>query len=338
MTLDETINEEVQGLAGGGRARWKRQHVASVLGFAAHLPRRRVDNAELGAALGVDPLWIARACGIEERRYAAPGETVVDLAEHAARACLEACGMQAADLGAIIVGTGTPPRVFPGVSASLQQRLGNTRAFAFDLHLASIGGMAALALACDLTRRMGPVLVVAAEKMSERIQRHPRKETSILFGDGAGACLVVPGRGPFRVVDWHMAGDGRHADDLCMDWDGPLVMHGRAVTLQAIHQLQGTVATLCAKADWPLASVDLFLFHQANLKLLRHVARGLGLPEAKVFTNIQSRGNTSAASLLIAAAEAQDQGLLAPGRRVVLAAFGAGFAYGSALLETTFPD
>jgi 3-oxoacyl-[acyl-carrier-protein] synthase-3 len=249
MTFDETRSEEVQGLAGGGRARWKRQHVASVLGFAAHLPQRRVDNAELGAALGVDPLWITKACGIEERRYAAPGETVVDLAEHAARACLEACGMQAADLGAIIVGTGTPPRVFPGVSASLQQRLGNTRAFAFDLHLASIGGMAALALACDLTRRMGPVLVVAAEKMSERIQRHPCKETSILFGDGAGACLVVPGRGPLRVVDWQMAGDGSHADDLCMAWDGPLVMHGRAVTLQAIHQLQETVATLCAKAD-----------------------------------------------------------------------------------------
>lgn len=337
MTLDETRSEEARALIAGGRGRAGRQAVASVLGFAAHLPRRRVGNAELAAALGVDPQWISHACGIEERRYAADGETVVDLAELAARACLEACGMKAADLGAIIVGTGTPHRVFPGVSASLQQRLGNTRAFAFDLHLASIGGLAALGLACDLTRRMGPVLVVAAEKMSERIQRHPSKQTSILFGDGAGACLVVSGRGPFRVVDWHMAGDGSHADDLCMAWDGPLVMHGRAVTLQAIHKLQETVAILCAKADWPLASVDLFLFHQANLKLLRHVARGLGLPEAKVFTNIQNRGNTSAASLLIAAAEAQEQGLLAPGRRVVLAAFGAGFSYGSALLETAFP-
>jgi 3-oxoacyl-[acyl-carrier-protein] synthase-3 len=306
----------------------------SILGFSAHLPQRRVGNEELAAALGVDSGWIEHACGIRERRYAARDETVVDLAEQAARKCMETTGMDVGDLGAILVGSGTPHRVFPGVSASLQQRLGNTRAFAFDIHLSSIGGLAALAVACDLCARMGPILVVAAEKMSERMRREPRKETSIRFGDGAGACLVLPGDGPVQVKDWRMGGDGSHADDLHMDWDGPLVMHGEAVTRHAIRDLQSTVAGLCQGLDWPLETVDLFLFHQANLKLLKHVTRGLGIPEARLFTNIQSRGNTSAASLLIAAAEAHDAGLMGPGRRLVMAAFGAGFTHGSMALQT----
>lgn len=308
--------------------------MASILGFSAHLPTRRVGNPELAAALGVDPAWIDHACGIQERRYAAVGETVVDLAEQAARSCLAATGLTPGDLGAILVGTGTPERVFPGVSASLQQRLGNTRAFAMDVHLSSIGGLAALNLACDLCPRLGPVLVVAAEHMSGCLRGHPCKETTILFGDGAGACAVVPQDGPLRVLDWRLGGDGSHADDLYREWGGPLVMHGRPVAVAAIHKLQETVQGLCRDAGWALPEVDLFLFHQANLKLLRQVVRGLDLPEAKVFTNIQTRGNTSSASLLIAAAEAQRAGLLGPGRKVVLAAFGAGFTHGSALLTT----
>jgi len=307
--------------------------MASVLGFACHLPERRVGNGELADLLGVDPAWIDQACGIQERRYAAEGESVVDLAEQAARKCLAASGLEPGDLGAIIVGTGTPQRPFPGVSASLQQRLGNAGAFAFDIHLASVGGLAGLGIACDLCPRLGPTLVVAAEIMSRPVRSHPARETTILFGDGAGACLVHPGPGPLAVVDWRMGSDGAFAEDLSMAWDGPLAMKGRTVILQAVRKLQGTVRASCAAAGWDLAAVDLFLFHQANLNLLLQVAKGLGLAEAQVFTNIGRLGNTSAASVLIAAAEAQDQGLLGPGRRIAMAGFGAGFTWGSLLLE-----
>jgi 3-oxoacyl-[acyl-carrier-protein] synthase-3 len=130
-----------------------------------------------------------------------------------------------------------------------------------------------------------------------------------------------------------MGGDGSYADALAMDWGGPLVMDGRSVILQAVRKLQATLRALGQRAGRELSEVDLFLFHQANRNLLRQVAKGLALDEAKVFTNIERVGNTSAASILIAAAEAQEAGLMGPGRRIAMAAFGAGFSCGSALLE-----
>lgn len=307
--------------------------MTAVLGFSAYLPERVVTHGELALQLGVEPDWILQACGIRERRYAAEGEGVVDLAERAARRALEAAGMAPADLGAILVGSGTPTRRFPGISASLQQRLDVSGALALDVHLASSGGLVALALAADLCGRYGPVLVVGAEKMSEVVQAHPAKETTILFGDGAGACVVVPGEGPLHLCDVRAASDGAFADDLYLGLEGPLVMNGRAVIMQANRKLAAAVQELLQHNALGAADVDLFVFHQANLNLLRQVAKGLGIPESKVFVNLETRGNTSAASVLIAAAEAQAQGLARPGSRIVLAAFGAGFSHGAVLLE-----
>lgn len=307
--------------------------MAAILGFASHLPSRVVTHLELAAQLQVEPDWILQACGIRERRYAAEGETVVDLAEAAAHAALAQSRLEPAELGAILVGSGTPARRFPGISASLAQRLGNSRALALDVHLASSGGFMALALAADLCARYGPVLVVGAERMSEVIQTHPAKETAILFGDGAGACVVAPGNGPFAIVDLRAGSDGTFADDLYLGLEGPLVMNGRAVIMQANRKLVGTVQELLQAHGLQPVDVDLYLFHQANLNLLKQVAKGLGIGEERVFVNLETRGNTSAASLLIAAAEAQDQGLLRPGSRGILAAFGAGFSYGALLLE-----
>jgi 3-oxoacyl-[acyl-carrier-protein] synthase-3 len=292
-----------------------------------------LDNAALAAELGVDPAWILHACGIETRRIAAPEETVVDLAEQAARACLEHCGLEAAALGGIVVGTGTPQRQFPGVSASLQQRLGVVDIPAFDIHLASVGGFFALATAVELCGRYGPILVVGAEVMSRVMAREPRvKETAILFGDGAGACIVAPGAGALSVVDIRMQSDGTCADALSLEHGGALVMDGRTVILQANRKLRKSLCELLERNGLAVADVDLWLFHQANLNLLKQVGKALGIPEARIFLNLSRYGNTSAASLFIAASEAHAEGRFRPGY-AVLAAFGAGMGWGSALLR-----
>jgi 3-oxoacyl-[acyl-carrier-protein] synthase-3 len=307
--------------------------MAQILGFGAYLPAGVLDNAALAAEFQVDPAWILQACGIETRRVAAPGETVVDLAERAARACLERSGLEPAALGGIVVGTGTAERQVPGVSASLQQRLGAAGIPAFDIHLASVGGFFALATAVELCQRYGPILVVGAERMSEVMARAPRvKETAILFGDGAGACVVAPGHGPVSVVDIRMHSDGTFADELSLAYGGTLAMNGRTVILQANRKLRQSLSDLLARNGLAAGDVDLWLFHQANVNLLRQVGHGLGIAEERVYLNLPRYGNTSAASLFIAAAEAQAEGRLRSGY-AVMAAFGAGMGWGSALLR-----
>ena len=307
--------------------------MAQILGFGAHLPGTVLDNAALAAEFGLDPAWILQACGIETRRVAAERETVVDLAEQAARNCLERCGLAPGGLGGILVGTGTPQRQFPGVSASLQQRLGVVGIPAFDIHLASVGGFFAFATAVELCQRYGPILVVGAERMSEVMAREPRaKETAILFGDGAGACIVAPGEGALSVVDLRMQSDGTFADDLSLEHGGALAMDGRSVILQANRKLRQSLADLLERNGLAAADVGLWLFHQANLNLLKQVGKGLGIPEDRVYLNLPRYGNTSSASLFIAAAEARDEGRFRPGY-AVLAAFGAGMSWGSALLR-----
>lgn len=305
----------------------------AILGFACRLPERVVGNDELAEKLGVTPEWILSACGIEERRYAAADESVVDMGEQAARALLDRLGLAPDAVGAVLVGTGTPHRQFPGVSASLAHRLGISGAFALDVHLASGGGLVAIALAMDLAPRYGNVLVVATEKMSEIVLRHPEKDTAILFGDGAGACVVTPGDGPLRLVDARVATDGAFADDLYLVPGGPLVMNGRQVIMQAVRKLTRSVSDLLTAHGRTPADVGLFVFHQANANLLRMVATQLRIPEERVFVNLKRYGNTSAASLLVAAAEAEAQGRFVSGSLATLAAFGSGFSYGAALLD-----
>ncbi len=305
----------------------------AILGFDRWLPARVVGNEELAHSLGVTPEWILSACGIGERRYAEAGESVVDLGERAARGLLERLGLPPAAVGAVLVATGTPDRQFPGVSAVLAPRLGISSAFALDVHLASSGGLVAIALAMDLAPRYGNVLVVATEKMSEVILRQPQKETAILFGDGAGACVVAPADGPYRLSDARVVTDGAFADDLSLTPGGPLVMNGRQVIMQAVRKLTRSVTDILAAHERAPGDVGLYLFHQANANLLRQVAAQLRIPEERVFVNLRQYGNTSAASLLIAAAEAEQQGRFGPGSLVALAAFGAGFSYGAALVE-----
>lgn len=307
--------------------------MASIHGFGACLPERVVTSQELGERLGVGTQWILDACGIRERRWAGAGESAADLAEGAARAALRQSGLDAAALRGIIIGSGTPPRQFPGISADLQRRLGCPGIPAFDVHLASSGGLVALCLAAKLCEGLGPFLVVGAEKMSEVVQRDLAKETAILFGDGAGAAVVAPGDGPIQVLDSTWGSDGGFADDLSLEFGGALRMNGRTVIMQANRKLTGTLQELLERNGLTVPQVDLFLFHQANLNLLKQVGRTLGIDPAQVPITLDRYGNTSSASVLIAAAEAQAEGRFRAGALAAVAAFGAGFSWGGMLLR-----
>jgi len=307
--------------------------MASILGFGACLPERVVTNAELAERLGVETQWILDACGIHERRWAADNESVADLAERAALAALADAGLGPAQLKGIIVGSGTPSRQFPGLSAEVQKRLGCAGIQAFDVHLASSGGLIALCLAAKLCEGIGPILVVAAEKMSDVVQRDLAKETAILFGDGAGAAVVVPEDGPIEILDHLWASDGTFSDDLSLDFGGALRMNGRTVIMQANRKLTATIQELLERNGIAVPQVDCFLFHQANLNLLKQVGKTLGIDPAKVPITLDRYGNTSAASVLIAAAEAKAEGRFHPGALAALAAFGAGFSWGGMLLR-----
>ena len=308
--------------------------MSSLTGFGHYLPAGVVSNQSLAEEFKVDPQWIVSVCGIETRRRVAPEETVCDLAERAARDCLKNAGITPDKLGGIIASTGTPHRHFPGISAEVQKRLNVAGIPAFDLHLASVGGLFALALADRMCEGWGPTLVVAAETMTRVLAQEPRaKETSILFGDGAGACLVAPGNSGLVIRDLRMASDANFSEALRWDFGSTLQMDGRTIIMHAVRKLGRTVTDLLEANSLAAGEVGLFVFHQANLRLIERLIDGLKIDRSRCFINIEKYGNTSSASWLIAASEAHAASLLVPGMKVVVAAFGAGLSWGAALLE-----
>ena len=199
-----------------------------------------------------------------------------------------------------------------------------------DLPLASAGSIFGLSLASQLAGSYGDILVVAAEKMSAVIQGAALdKDTAILFGDGAGAALVGLRPGRFEVLDSVLHTDGAFRDDLALDWGSPLRMNGRTVILQATRKLPAVIGEVLQRRNIPAADVTQFVMHQANQNLITRVAKALGVDASLMFSNIFKYGNTSSASMLIAAAEWE----ASPGP-VVFAGFGAGFNWGALLARS----
>jgi len=295
-----------------------------------YLPDRVVDNAEMGALLGADPAWIEEMSGIRERRFAREDESVADMAVKAGQAALETAGIPAGDLGLVLVASGSSERRFPGPASEVQHRLGAVKAWAMDLPMASAGALFALAQAAQWAPRVGKVLVVAAEKMSSVVLAEPyEKGTAMLFGDGAGACVVDANEGMARIVDWELASDGANAADLRLEFGAPLHMNGRAVILHASRKVPAVIGALLERQRVAAGDVGVYLMHQANANLLNKIAATVGVEPGRFYSNIARYGNTSSASMLIAAAEWKGpwQG------PVVMAAFGAGFHWGALLLE-----
>ena len=300
--------------------------------FGCALPAERVDNEALAARTGRDAAEIEEKTGIRERRYAAAGVTVADLGLAAASDCLANSGLSAQEVGLILFATGSGERCFPGPASELAARLGLTSTPAIDLPMASVGSLTGIALANDMAPRYGNVLVVASEIMSRRIS-DADPDTAILFGDGAGACLVSRESGFARIVDFALYTDGNSAGSLYLPSSGTLQMNGLAVIMHASRKLPRAIGDLLNKHGISPADVGVYLMHQANANLLRKVASTLKVPDERFFSNIECYGNTSSASLLIAAAEWRRADAKAIAGPIVLAAFGAGFHWGVLLAE-----
>jgi len=283
--------------------------------------------------LGCDPEWILQSSGIEERRIAGPDETVADLGVLAAQNCLQ---RSTAGIGLIIVASGSAERRFPGPAAQVAQKLGfagiPAGIPAIDLPIASAGSLFGIALAGHLAPVYGPVLVVAAEKMSGPALSEPvDKNVAIIFGDGAGACLVTPEPGGLEILDSVLHSDGTYADDLRLELAGPVAMNGMAVIRHATRKLPEVTNELLRRNQASAQTVSAFLMHQANQNLIDRVARALDVPASRFYSNIKRYGNTSSASMLIAAAEWRESVQPQAGDTVCFAAFGAGFHWGAVL-------
>ncbi len=284
--------------------------------------------------VGADEAWMLQASGIAERRFADPGQTVAELGALAANDCLVNAGARASEVGLIITASSSGERRFPGPSSSIGAMLGLAGVPAIDLPIASAGTLFGIGLASHLTAAYGGVLVIGAEIMSRVVNVSPLgKDTAILFGDGAGACLVSRDSGFAKIADTNLHTDGEFAEALKLHFDSPLYMDGRSIILHASRKMPRAIQETLQRNGLTAQEIGAYLLHQANLNLITKVASALSAEESKFFTNLQRYGNTSSASMLIAAAEwraANPGPLTAP---LILCAFGAGLNWGAILLR-----
>jgi 3-oxoacyl-[acyl-carrier-protein] synthase-3 len=305
--------------------------MAFLCGFGAWVPERVVTNEDLAARLGCEAAWIFDMSGIRERRYADEGVTVADMAVRAAEDCISRTGTDRSKIGMIIVSSGASERRFPGPAAEVARRLELTDRPAIDLPMASAGTLFGMALAARMADTCGDILVIGAEKMSVVVDREPLdRNVAILFGDGAGACLISPTAGKAEIVDSVLRSDGSFTEALKLDFGGPVVMNGLSVILQAARKVPKAMKDLLRRNNVDPCAVDVYLMHQANQNLIAKIAAAVGVDTSKFYSNIERFGNTSSASMLIAAAEWAAKTGFGAGP-VLFGAFGAGFHWGALL-------
>ena len=321
-----------------------------ILGTGACVPDNVVTNSDLEKRVDTTDQWIRERTGIRERRIAPPGVVTSELCEGAARKALEAAGLTAADLDLLVVGTATPDMSFPATACFLQERLGIRGQMAFDLTAVCSGFLYGLTVA-DQFIRTGQArfaLVVGAEILS-RILDWDDRATCVLFGDGAGAAVLGPSEDPNRgIMAARMAADGSYWPILNMPGGGALhpaslesvaarlhfiKMNGNEVFKVAVRALQEVSERVLDQGGIRAEDLALFIPHQANRRIIDAVSKRLGVPDSKVYVNVDRYGNTSAASIPIALDEVVRAGQLRPGDSVLLAAFGGGVTYGAALLN-----
>jgi 3-oxoacyl-[acyl-carrier-protein] synthase-3 len=311
---------------------------ARVLAFGGYQPTRIVTNDDLSATVDTNDEWIRSRVGIESRRIAAPDETVADMAVAAAGKALAGSGLSPADIDLVIVATCTPEVMIPNTAAVVARRLGISAPGAYDLNAACAGFCYALANASDAVRAGSArhVLVIGAEKLSQWVDWTDRS-TCIIFADGAGAAVVgpveesddlTPGIGP---VAW--GSDGTMADKIFIkDRNSFIFQEGQSVFRWATTALHPVALKACADAGVAPSEIDVFVPHQANLRIIEAIARKLGAPQAKVATDIVHAGNTSSASIPLALSRMIERGELSGGDKALLIGFGAGVCYAAQMI------
>jgi len=319
-------------------------HPISITGLGCHVPERVLTNDELAGIVETSDEWISSRTGIRERRIAAEHEAMSDLSLPASRIALEQAGVRGADLDVIIVATVTPDMAFPATAALVADELGADDAAAYDLSAGCTGFMYALAqaygmLAGGLAER---ALVVGGDILS-RILDWSDRSTLVLFGDGAGAVVLERvEQGGF--LGFELGADGGGGKELLLpgsgsriseNGNGYLTMNGREVFKFATRVMVSSAEAVLEECGKTVEDVDVYVPHQANVRIIDHAARKLGFPEEKVVVNVDRYGNTSSGSIPLALADAAADGRLTPGRLVLMTGMGAGLTWGSALIEWT---
>jgi len=317
-----------------------------VRGVGSALPSRVMRNADFEGIVDTSDEWIVQRTGIRERRIAGEGETTASLGEAAARAALADAGLTPADIDVIVLATSTPDNTFPATAVEIQQRLGMHHGFAFDMQAVCSGFVYALTVA-DLhivAGRARRVLVIGAETFS-RILDWTDRTTCVLFGDGAGAVVLEAQEGTGAATDRgivasSLRSDGAHKDKLYVDGGpsttgtvGHLRMEGREVFKHAVAMITDVIEAVFAQAGVTAADIDWFVPHQANKRIIDASAKKLGIAAEKVVVTVDRHGNTSAASVPLALAEAVGDGRIGKGDLVLLEAMGGGFTWGAVLVR-----
>ena len=324
-----------------------------IAGTGSYVPDRILTNADLEKMVETSDEWIRTRTGIEERHIAAPDQPTSDLAYHASLKALEMAGITGADLDAIIVATITPDYVFPSTGCVLQDRLGAKGAFCFDLEAACSGLLYSLEVACALMKthpnRYRHVLVIGAEKLS-CITDWTNRNTCVLFGDGAGAVMLENDGTdePDCLVASDLHSDGGYGEILKMPAGGSrapasketvearehfIHMEGKEVFKLAVNAMVNAGKNVLEEAGITPDEVNLVITHQANSRIIYAVAPRLGVPDERVYLNINHYGNTSAASIGLCLDEAVRSGRIKKGDNVLLTAFGGGLTWGAMLLK-----
>jgi 3-oxoacyl-[acyl-carrier-protein] synthase-3 len=321
----------------------------SITGLGCYVPERVLTNDELSTIVDTTDEWIRERTGIRERRIAAPEEALTDLALPAAHAALAQAGVEPKDIDYLVCATVTPDMMFPTSSALIADALGAPDAAAYDLLAGCTGFMYALAqaygmIAAGLAER---ALVVGGDVLS-RILDWTDRSTLVLFGDGAGAVVLEKvERGGFRGFELGADGGGgihlslpgsgsRRMEDAGAN--GYVHMNGREVFKFATRVLVSSARSLLEECDVGVEEVDVYIPHQANIRIMNHAVDKLGIPRDRMVVNVDRYGNTSSGSIPLALADAQEDGRLEDGSLVLMTGMGAGLTWGSALLEWTEPQ
>ena len=307
---------------------------ASILGLGHHLPAEVVPNEPIAARIGVDDEWIVKRTGIRSRRRAAPDERLSDIATHAARAALKDAGVDALDVDLVLVASVSQDELTPSAAPQVAHALGAKRAGAIDLGAACTGWLSGLSLGAAQIEagRADRVLVVGAEILT-RLTNYEDRKTAALWGDGAGAVLLgADGEGAVGPI--RLESDGALADVIVASHeDRKLRVEGHETFQSAVRLLSDSTVVAIGRAGLDFEDIDLFVYHQANARILRAVAERLELPPARIADYIGEVGNTSAASIPVTLGLLREDGRLQSGQKVLVAAIGAGFTWGAGVIE-----
>jgi len=322
----------------------------SITGLGAHVPERVMTNDELSTMMDTSDEWIMERTGIRERRIAAPEEALSDLALPAAKESLEDAGVAAADLDLVIVATVTPDMAFPATGAILADQLGAENAAAYDLSAGCTGFMYAVAQAYGmLAGGLGQRALVVGGDILSRILDWSDRSTAVLFGDGVGA-VVLERVAEGGFLGFELGADGSGGQQLYLPAGGSrtpataesvaerlhfVQMNGREVFKFATRILVSSAEAVLAECGRTIDDVDVYVPHQANVRIIEYATEKLGIPEDRVVIDVDRYGNTSSGSIPLALADAKREGRLQPGRLVLMTGMGAGLTWGSGLIEWT---